>query len=65
MKACGDCHSPKGLHMKATHAETACTFCHKPHQWRVTGRETCMQCHDGTGRGHNPGAACATCHVFE
>jgi hypothetical protein len=64
MTPCGDCHSPKGLHMKATHAETTCTFCHKPHQWRVTGRETCMQCH-GDRKGHNPGAACATCHVFE
>ena len=64
LTACRDCHSPKRLHMKATHAETACTFCHKPHQWRVTGRETCMQCHDDR-KGHNPGAACATCHLFE
>ena len=64
MTACGDCHSPKGLHMKAIHAKTACTLCHRPHQWRVTGRETCMQCHDDR-KGHNPGAACATCHVFE
>ena len=64
MTACGDCHSPKGLHRKANHAKTACTFCHRPHQWRVTGRETCMQCHDDR-KGHNPGAACATCHVFE
>ena len=53
MRACGDCHSPKGLHMKATHAETVCTFCHKPHQWRVTGWETCMQFMT-TGRGTTP-----------
>lgn len=64
MTDCSDCHTPKGLHIMDTHANTDCTFCHKPHQWQVTGRETCMQCHDDRQK-HNPGVACVPCHVFK
>jgi hypothetical protein len=64
MTACTDCHSPTGLHTVSTHAKTPCIRCHKPHQWLITGRETCIQCH-GDKKGHNPGGACMTCHAFK
>jgi hypothetical protein len=64
MTACGDCHSPTGLHTATTHAKTPCIRCHRPHQWLVTGRATCLSCH-AEKKGHNPGGACMTCHAFK
>ena len=63
MTVCRDCHTLSGLHTASTHVMTPCVHCHKPHQWRITGREICLQCH-GDKKGHNPGDACMTCHAF-
>jgi hypothetical protein len=61
---CKTCHDGlPGLHTKGGHPDASCTDCHKPHLWIVTGRETCMACHDDKGN-HYPGQPCAACHSF-
>ena len=61
---CKTCHdSLPGLHTKGGHPDAACTDCHKPHVWKVSGRETCTACHDDKAN-HHPGQACASCHDF-
>lgn len=63
--ACGECHgTPKGLHRKGGHPDLSCTECHRPHSWAVTGRDTCLSCHEDK-KDHNKAAgACAGCHAF-
>jgi hypothetical protein len=62
---CKTCHEkPAGLHTKGMHADGECADCHKPHGWTVTGRETCLGCHEDRKDHHAPGA-CADCHDFK
>lgn len=64
--ACASCHQGqenKGKHAVRTHASATCSTCHKPHEWRVTQRETCLTCHQNKVD-HNPGTFCASCHNF-
>jgi hypothetical protein len=61
---CKGCHDTlPGLHNKGGHPDADCTNCHKPHVWKVTGRDVCMACHDDKGD-HYKGQACASCHDF-
>jgi NapC/NirT cytochrome c family, N-terminal region len=61
---CMTCHPERAeLHLKPTHSTVECTTCHKPHEWRVTGRDICLSCH-GDRTEHNAGLACAQCHAF-
>ena len=63
-KDCKTCHdSLKGLHTKGGHPDAECRDCHKPHGWKVTGRETCLTCHEDK-KDHNPKGDCAGCHAF-
>jgi c(7)-type cytochrome triheme protein len=65
LEPCGACHVQRiGLHAGALHKTLACTNCHRPHQWKVTTRNTCEVCHTDK-REHNAGADCWTCHRFE
>jgi hypothetical protein len=63
---CKTCHdSLAGLHTKGGHPDASCTDCHKPHSWKVEGREVCLACHDDKKDHYNEDkAACATCHEF-
>lgn len=64
VRECRPCHRGLGgLHAGGGHADAACTGCHRPHAWVVTGRETCLACHEDR-KDHNPGGACADCHGF-
>jgi len=60
---CLSCHSVEGMHSEGTHSVASCLACHKPHDWVVTQRETCMTCHPGQAQ-HNAGIFCGSCHVF-
>jgi hypothetical protein len=61
---CKSCHdSLAGLHKKGGHPDASCADCHKPHVWKVSGRDTCLQCHDDK-KDHNAPQACASCHGF-
>ena len=61
---CKTCHEDlAGLHKKGGHPDASCTDCHKPHGWKVTGREICMGCHDDKAK-HYRGRDCASCHDF-
>lgn len=65
-EACASCHQnqqQKGNHAVQTHASAACITCHKPHEWRITRRETCTTCHANKIE-HNAGLECASCHNF-
>ncbi|MBI4300098.1 MAG: NapC/NirT family cytochrome c [Chloroflexi bacterium] len=64
---CQSCHEDvksKGLHSSKIHAAATCTTCHKPHEWKVTKRDTCVSCHQDRVE-HNKGANCATCHSYK
>jgi hypothetical protein len=63
---CASCHDSLGeLHKAGGHPDVACTECHKPHGWKVAGRDTCLTCHDDKAEHYNEEkAACATCHEF-
>ncbi len=60
---CLSCHTEGGLHLTAAHRASSCQTCHKPHEWRVTQRETCLTCHPEKAE-HNPGILCGSCHGF-
>lgn len=62
---CKECHdSIAGLHKKGGHPEAACTDCHKPHVWAVTGRDPCLDCHSDMKEHNKERGACTTCHDF-
>jgi len=62
---CRACHEAmKGLHRKGGHPDASCTDCHKPHAWAVSGRDTCLSCHDDKKEHYKEGA-CAECHDFK
>ncbi len=62
---CRECHETlPGLHRKGGHPDAACTDCHHPHTWVVTGRATCLACHDDKKDHHKGEGACADCHNF-
>jgi hypothetical protein len=62
--ACQECHaSQAGLHRKGEHPDLSCMECHRPHAWAVSGRDTCLACHDDKVD-HNPEGACVDCHDF-
>jgi len=62
---CKECHdSNAGLHKKGGHPEAACTDCHKPHAWAVTGRDLCLGCHSDMKEHNKERGACMTCHDF-
>jgi hypothetical protein len=64
LTACAECHGTVyGLHKKGAHSDSACTDCHKPHSWAVTGRERCLECHSDM-KEHNAPDACVDCHDF-
>ena len=64
LTACKECHDTvRGLHAKGGHPEAACTDCHKPHVWAVTGRDTCLACHSDM-KEHNAPKPCTGCHDF-
>jgi hypothetical protein len=64
MVNCKSCHPIlKGLHKKDEHINVSCASCHVPHTWKVTGRETCLTCHDNK-KTHNPPTLCGVCHKF-
>jgi nitrate/TMAO reductase-like tetraheme cytochrome c subunit len=63
---CKACHEKlPELHAKGGHPDAACTDCHKPHGWKVTGRDTCIACHDDKKAHYPDGGDCATCHEFK
>lgn len=63
---CKACHEKqKGLHLKGPHPDAACTDCHRPHAWAVTGREACLACHEDRKDHNVDGGACASCHDFK
>jgi hypothetical protein len=64
LEACASCHKTLvGLHKASTHSAAGCTACHSPHTWTVSGRETCLACHDDK-KNHNAPASCGECHRF-
>jgi hypothetical protein len=65
LTACKECHDTvRGLHKKGGHPESACTDCHKPHEWKVTGREGCLECHSDMKEHNAAKGACVSCHSF-
>jgi len=65
LTACKECHDKvKGLHAKGGHPEAACTDCHKPHAWKVTGRDRCLECHSDMKEHNAAKGACVSCHSF-
>ncbi|MHB1024182.1 MAG: NapC/NirT family cytochrome c [Desulfobacteria bacterium] len=64
LTACKECHDTvRGLHVKGGHPDATCTDCHKPHVWKVTGRDRCLECHSDM-KEHNAPKACTECHDF-
>jgi hypothetical protein len=62
--ACSTCHpTQSGLHAKPTHSAVACVSCHLPHEWKVTSRQTCVNCHQDKAN-HRPEGVCQECHPF-
>jgi len=63
---CAACHDALGeLHTAGAHPDTACTDCHRPHAWKVEGREACLACHEDKATHYDDDkAACASCHEF-
>lgn len=65
---CLDCHQePMGTKRAARVHDTACFFCHRPHQTPFTKPTDCTVCHDGIGLLHGASgptvaATCMTCH---
>ncbi len=65
LTACKECHDTvRGLHTKGGHPESACTDCHKPHEWKVTGRDRCLECHSDMKEHNAAKGACVSCHSF-
>ncbi len=63
---CKACHEKlPELHAKGGHPDAACTDCHKPHGWKVTGRDVCVACHDDKKKHNVEGGDCAGCHDFK
>ena len=63
--SCRECHEKlPGLHLKGEHPDLSCTECHRPHVWEVTGRETCLSCHDDKMDHNKEEGACTNCHDF-
>lgn len=65
--ACQSCHQnqdKKGLHEAKGHQAANCQTCHKPHEWKVTERQTCYTCH-GERVNHKPDLFCGSCHNFK
>ena len=63
--ACKECHDKvHGLHAKGGHADSACTDCHKPHDWDMKGRDRCLECHSDMKEHNAAKGACVTCHSF-
>jgi hypothetical protein len=63
--ACKECHDKvHGLHAKGGHPESACTDCHKPHAWAMTGRDPCLECHSDMKEHNAAKGACVSCHSF-
>jgi len=64
LTSCRECHDTlPGLHKKGGHPDSACTDCHKPHTWKVTGRDRCLECHSDM-KEHNAPKPCTECHDF-
>lgn len=62
---CKNCHNDiKGLHIKGNHPDFECKDCHKPHIWKVNGKEDCFSCHSGY-KEHSQGKDCLICHTFK
>ncbi len=62
---CRECHkSLTGLHRNGGHPEAACTDCHTPHTWAVTGRKSCLGCHSDMADHNKDRGACTECHDF-
>jgi hypothetical protein len=62
---CKSCHEKlPGLHSKGGHPDAACTDCHKPHGWKVSGRDACLACHDDKKDHEKEAQDCASCHEF-
>lgn len=65
LSGCKTCHEKlKGLHLKGGHPDAGCTDCHRQHEWVVSGRDTCLTCHDDKKDHNADGGACASCHDF-
>jgi len=63
--SCRECHEKlPGLHLKGEHPDLSCTECHRPHVWEVTGRDTCLSCHDDKMDHNKEEGACTNCHDF-
>ena len=63
--SCRECHEKlPGLHLKGEHPDLSCTECHRPHVWEVTGRDTCLSCHDDKTDHNKEEGACTNCHDF-
>lgn len=64
---CLSCHpsvNGEGQHAARGHLDLSCQSCHKPHEWRITRRQSCTSCHSDR-ENHNPGVFCGTCHSFK
>jgi hypothetical protein len=62
---CTSCHDTlSGLHRSGGHPDAACTDCHQPHRWQVTGRDACLACHDDKASHYQEEGDCANCHDF-
>jgi len=65
LTSCKECHDKvRGLHAKGGHSEAACTDCHKPHAWAISGRDLCLECHSDMKEHNAEKGACITCHSF-
>jgi hypothetical protein len=61
---CTQCHATReGMHLEGAHYDASCETCHKPHEWTVTQRGTCLTCHPGK-TDHMAETSCNTCHTF-
>ncbi|MEW5765216.1 MAG: NapC/NirT family cytochrome c [Acidobacteriota bacterium] len=62
---CRSCHEAlKGLHTGGAHPDLSCAECHKPHTWKVSGREGCESCHEDKRAHYEKDGPCAGCHGF-
>jgi len=65
LASCSDCHDDlPGLHQQGGHPDADCTDCHHPHGWLVTGRSTCVSCHDDKQDHYPDDGSCTDCHDF-
>ncbi len=62
---CKGCHDDLGgLHLEGGHKDASCTACHKAHVWKVSARNTCIECHKNKKDHYAKDGLCTSCHSF-